>query len=321
MKRLTYLTAATAALGLAALTGGCNAHRSDPQSDATKLATHAASNAATNHGSNRSAATIDRQGASQPAQIRSPMAQPHPSASTGECDSDDVPVEGLLHAMRTGHHATFDRVVFEFCGSRVPAHQLRYVNEIVHDPSGLPLPLHGPAFVRVVFDGGTTTTAPIAPDPTTAPRYTGPSRLTPNHALLKEVAIAGDFERVLSFGIGIEHATGLHVQTLTAPARLVVDFWSTTPRTLLWPVSTVCKARELQHAVDQGHQPWLLSPRWVTTVYAQQVMGWAHPSVRRVGHAVYEVSLPTTNKTATLTLVQPVRRGLGGVWVVADVAR
>jgi hypothetical protein len=319
MKRLTYLTAASAALGLAALTAGCTSHGSDPKLNATRSPAPAVSSAATRDAGGLSAARLDPPGAPQPGHPN-PPAQPH-SRPKAQCDSADVPVEGLLHAMRAGHHATFDRVVFEFCGSRVPAHRLRYVNEVVQDPSGLPLTLHGPAFVRVVIDGGTTTTALIAPDPTTAPRYTGPSRLTPNYQLLKEVAIAGDFERVLSFGIGIEHATGLHVQTLTAPARLVVDFWSSAPSTLLWPATTRAQAQELQHAVDQGHQPWLLSPRWVTTVYAQQVLGWAHPSVRRVGHAVYEVSLPTTNKTATLTLVQPVRHGPGGVWLVADVAR
>jgi hypothetical protein len=195
------------------------------------------------------------------------------------------------------------------------------VDRFVQDPSGQPKPLRGHAFVWVVFPGGTTDTAPIAPDPATAPRYTGPSRLTPNHPLVKDVAIIGDFERVLSFGIGIDHAAGVHVRTLTAPARLVVDFWLCPPRTLLWPATTLAQAQELQNAADHGHQPWLLSPRSVTTSYGHHVLGWPYTSVTLISSTVYEVMAPTTQKSATLTLVQPVRHGPGGIWVIADVAR
>jgi hypothetical protein len=112
-----------------------------------------------------------------------------------ECASRGVPVDGLLRAMRTGHHARFDRVVFEFCGSRVPPHRIAYVDEVRRDPSDRALPLHGRAFLSVVVDGGTTNTAPIATDPAAAPRYRGPDRLTPRHPLVADVAIAGDFER------------------------------------------------------------------------------------------------------------------------------
>ena len=94
------------------------------------------------------------------------------------------------------------------------------------DPSDQIVPLRGRAFVVVVFHGGTIDTARYAPDPETAPRYSGPLRLTPNYELLKEVAFAGDFEAVLSFGIGIDHVAGLHMQTLTSPPRLVIDFRS-----------------------------------------------------------------------------------------------
>jgi hypothetical protein len=246
MKRLTYLSAAMTALGLAVLTTGCTATDSGPRLDANR--SPAAS----------SAATPDTAGPSDPprsAQLSSPAAAADSPAPTAPCDSSGVPVEGLLHAMRTGHHPTFDRVVFEFCGSAVPEHHVRYEDDLRQDPSDLPLPLLGQAAVRVVFHGGTTDTASIAPDPKTAPRYTGPTRLTPNDPLVKEVAIAGDFERVLSFGVGIDHPTGLHVQTLTAPPRLVVDFWSRTPGTLLWPASTRAEAQDLQDAAEEGHQP------------------------------------------------------------------
>jgi hypothetical protein len=59
----------------------------------------------------------------------------------------------------------------------------------------------------------------------------------------------------------------------------------------------------------------------MTTFYAQRVLGWAEPSVRRISDNVYEVSLPNTNDNAIVTLVQPIRQGPAGVWIVADVAR
>jgi len=40
---------------------------------------------------------------------------------------------------------------------------------------------------------------------------------------VRVVGITGDFERVLSVGIGLDHSAGIHVSTLTGPNRLVID--------------------------------------------------------------------------------------------------
>jgi hypothetical protein len=40
---------------------------------------------------------------------------------------------------------------------------------------------------------------------------------------VRAVGITGDFERVLSFGIGLDHTAAIHVSTLTGPNRLVID--------------------------------------------------------------------------------------------------
>jgi hypothetical protein len=250
-------------------------------------------------------------------------ASQQPAARPG-CASHGVPVTGLLRTMRTGHHAKFDRVVFEFCGSRVPPHRLAYVDEVRRDPSDRPLPLRGKAFVRVVVRGGTTNTAPIATDPATAPRYRGPDRLTPSHGLVADVAIAGDFERVLSFGIGVRRPAGLHVTVLSTPPRLVLDFWASPPGTLVWPARTLAEARRLQVAAFEGHQPWWLpgTPQSMATAYAQRVLNWPHPELRRITATVYQVRRPGTDDRAVLTLTQPVCPGNPrGLWNVADVAR
>ncbi len=57
----------------------------------------------------------------------------------------------------------------------------------------------GDVFVALVFDGGRLDTAPTENDPTKVVRYAGPTRLTPRHPILQELAVSGDFEAVLSF--------------------------------------------------------------------------------------------------------------------------
>ena len=53
--------------------------------------------------------------------------------------------------------------------------------------------------------------------------YTGPTTITPGFSALKQVKIAGDFERVLSFGVGVDHRAGFRVLALTSPSRVAID--------------------------------------------------------------------------------------------------
>jgi hypothetical protein len=64
----------------------------------------------------------------------------------------------------------------------------------------------------------------VGKDPAKARRYTGPERITPDLPLLKEVVIAGNFEAVLSFGVGLAGPARVEVRELSSPARLVIDF-------------------------------------------------------------------------------------------------
>jgi hypothetical protein len=47
--------------------------------------------------------------------------------------------------------------------------------------------------------------------------------LTPGFPALRQVTGAGEFEGVLTYGIGQAHKAGFRVFTLTGPDRLVVD--------------------------------------------------------------------------------------------------
>ncbi len=54
--------------------------------------------------------------------------------------------------------------------------------------------------------------------------YFGKASLTtPALRNVRAVAITGDFEQVLTIGVGARHRGWVHVFTLTRPSRLVID--------------------------------------------------------------------------------------------------
>jgi hypothetical protein len=117
--------------------------------------------------------------------------------------------------VRAGGHPGFDRVVFEFRGS-VPRHRVAYVNQLTEDASGKPVSLAGAADLEVVFQGANAHDAGGAP--TVSPR-----RFSPGLPAVKEIAQTGDFEAVVSYGIGVDRRRPVKVSTLANPPRLVVD--------------------------------------------------------------------------------------------------
>jgi hypothetical protein len=142
-------------------------------------------------------------------------------------------------------------------------------------------------------------------------RDQGSSRLTPRLPLLRNVAVAGDFESVLSFGVALSRPAGIRVLTLTAPARVVSDLWYQPPQRLLWPATSVKQAWVLQRAVDEGHQPWLCGEVSVIESYATATFGWREPAVRRLAPKVYQVTDPASDAAAAVVTVrQPARQGL-----------
>ena len=57
-----------------------------------------------------------------------------------------------------------------------------------------------------------------------APRtYTGPSRLSPDTAVVVELVRTGGFEAVLTWAAGVDEERPFRVTRLESPARIVVD--------------------------------------------------------------------------------------------------
>jgi hypothetical protein len=119
-----------------------------------------------------------------------------------------------LYGVATGCHATFDRFVIR-ARFGTPGYDVRYVKRIVADGSGNPVPLRGTKRIHVVVRsarGHTQGGANLLPSVRTP--------LCPN---LRQVKTAGDFEGVVSFGLGLHRKAGFRVFRLTGPTRIVID--------------------------------------------------------------------------------------------------
>ena len=82
-------------------------------------------------------------------------------------------------------------------------------------PAAVPVSLQGSKKIKVVIRP--------ARGHTVAGANLLPSALTPLCPNLRQVKKAGDFEGVVSFGLGLTHKTGFRVFRLTGPNRIVID--------------------------------------------------------------------------------------------------
>lgn len=129
------------------------------------------------------------------------------------------PPIATLVAIRAAHHAEttpkYDRVVFEFSGP-VPLLEIKYVHELVGDGSGLPIAIAGNAILQVQCRP--------AQAHTDQGQTSAPSRVAVNLPNAKEVVRAGDFEAVVTYGIGLAHKAETRILTLAGASRVVIDF-------------------------------------------------------------------------------------------------
>ncbi|HZD72450.1 MAG TPA: hypothetical protein VE776_00925 [Actinomycetota bacterium] len=136
-------------------------------------------------------------------------------SSTAAQSTSQAPVIPLLVAVRSAHHPGFDRITFEFRGPR-PSHRIGYVSQLVRDGSGEPVDLAGGAAINVVFSGANAHDEQGRP--TVSPR-----RFEPGLPSLKEVALIGDFEAVVTYGLGVDHKVPFKVLELSNPSRIAID--------------------------------------------------------------------------------------------------
>jgi hypothetical protein len=106
----------------------------------------------------------------------------------------------------------------------------------------------------------------------------------------------------------------------SAAAQTTVPQAAPTGTTLLWPVTDIAAAQDLQTKVDGGAQPWTLDPEEVAVSYATSTYGWTDPEPTTTAPGSVDLTNPSGG-TAHVTLVQPVRAGSTGIWVVSAATR
>lgn len=147
-------------------------------------------------------------------QILQPSPAPTPQPFTcSDQSGGSAGLNGQLTGIRVASHEAdgYDRIVFDFSGG-VPSYDLsrQETATFIRDASGQSLPLDGSAGIKLVFRD--TDAAPGVPVDT-----------APLLKSIREIAQVGNFERVLSYGIGLSSAQCLRTQELSGPSRLVVD--------------------------------------------------------------------------------------------------
>jgi hypothetical protein len=128
-----------------------------------------------------------------------------------------VPPVPKVSGVRTGAQTGYDRVVFDFSGALPGAESVEYVAALHADGSGAPVSVRGTAFLRVVFS---VAEAHNADGSASFPQG---RRIDPGLTSLQEVALLGDFEGYVTFGIGLAGKVGFRVFELSNPTRVVID--------------------------------------------------------------------------------------------------
>jgi hypothetical protein len=123
----------------------------------------------------------------------------------------------LLKDVRSAARSNYDRVVFEFDGTQLPAYKIEYIDKPVRAcGSGNVVPLRGDAWLSVRFTDANAHTE--AGEPTIKDRTR-----SPNNTIVKDLKLICDFEADVEWVMGVASPNKYRVLELKNPTRLVVD--------------------------------------------------------------------------------------------------
>jgi hypothetical protein len=150
-----------------------------------------------------------------------------PPATCGTVTGGSEGTSVKLVDVRVGTHDGYDRIVFEFAppqppspADTLPRFTITGVDEVTQDGSGNPVRVDGQALYSLVMHGASGVDLSGSEVVQT---YAGPREFKPGFPVLTELEHAGDFENVLSWGIGLKAPRCIEAVKLSAPLRLVLD--------------------------------------------------------------------------------------------------
>jgi len=148
-----------------------------------------------------------------------------PASACPDLTGGAVGNQAQLTAIRIAHNPGFDRLVFEFGPSTAPGvygmppYRVAVATSL-SGASGQSVPIDGNALFGIRFQNAST----VSPS-TGAKTYSGAASLKPTTTpLIKEVRLVEDFERVMTWGVGLARLQCPTLLTLGSPVRLVLDF-------------------------------------------------------------------------------------------------
>jgi len=133
------------------------------------------------------------------------------------------PAIAKVVAIRAAHHPGFDRFVLEFDTRAAPRASVGFVPSLIGDFSGQKVPVPGRAVIRVVIQGAQAHDSGGTPTVTLDQAFA-----LPNVMALRG---AGDFEGVVTMGLGLAKRMPFRVHRFTSPGRIAVDVSPAFPRT------------------------------------------------------------------------------------------
>jgi len=115
--------------------------------------------------------------------------------------------------VRAAAQTGVDRFVIQLSGP-VPQYEVKpqASTTFTRDPSGFRVSLEGSSGLQVTVHGAQSYGS-----------YSGSTDLTPRLTVLREARQVGDFEGVLTWGLGLSRASCFRAYVLTGPSRLVID--------------------------------------------------------------------------------------------------
>jgi hypothetical protein len=150
-----------------------------------------------------------------------------------------------IYDVRVAHHDGYDRLVIAFpTANTMPEYQLtrQATSTFVRDASGQPVTLDGSAGIRAVLRN-----ADITPGVPTDFKAQLPA--------IRQVAQIGNFERVVSYGVGLATPACFRVLELSGPTRLVIDVQTPAdaPATAAAPFAAPSQAAAPSDLAATGH--------------------------------------------------------------------